>query len=67
MEKEYSTLDEMLELVEMEIRELLSTYDFPGDDTPIVAGSAFRALEEAKAGQVGPWVKLLQLLQSQLY
>ena len=47
--------EEMLELVEMEIRELLSTYDFPGDDTPIVAGSAFRALEEAKAGQVGPW------------
>lgn len=47
--------DEMLELVEMEIRELLSTYDFPGDDTPIIAGSAFRALEEAKAGQVGPW------------
>ena len=50
-----SDKDEMLELVEMEIRELLSTYDFPGDDTPIVAGSAFRALEEAKAGTVGPW------------
>jgi elongation factor Tu len=47
--------DEMLELVEMEIRELLSTYDFPGDDTPIIAGSAFQALEEAKAGTVGPW------------
>lgn len=47
--------DEMLELVEMEIRELLSTYDFPGDDTPIVAGSAFQALEEAKKGSVGPW------------
>ncbi len=47
--------DEMLELVEMEIRELLSTYDFPGDDTPIVAGSAFQALEEAKKGVVGPW------------
>lgn len=47
--------DEMLELVEMEIRELLSTYDFPGDDTPIIAGSAFRALEEAKNGQVGEW------------
>ena len=47
--------DEMLELVEMEVRELLSTYDFPGDDTPVVAGSAFRALEEAKAGTVGPW------------
>lgn len=47
--------EEMLELVEMEIRELLSTYDFPGDDTPIIAGSAFQALEEAKAGTVGPW------------
>ncbi|AXK49400.1 elongation factor Tu [Aliarcobacter trophiarum LMG 25534] len=47
--------DEMLELVEMEIRELLSTYDFPGDDTPIVAGSAFQALEEAKKGVVGEW------------
>lgn len=50
-----SDKDEMIELVELEIRELLSTYDFPGDDTPIVAGSAFRALEEAKAGTVGPW------------
>ncbi|AXX88040.1 elongation factor Tu [Malaciobacter marinus] len=47
--------EEMLELVEMEIRELLSEYDFPGDDTPIIAGSAFQALEEAKAGNVGPW------------
>ena len=47
--------EEMLELVEMEVRELLSTYDFPGDDTPIVAGSAFQALEEAKAGSVGVW------------
>ncbi len=36
---------ELLELVEMEIRELLSSYDFPGDDTPIVAGSALAALE----------------------
>ena len=50
-----SDKDEMIELVELEIRELLSTYDFPGDDTPIIAGSAFKALEEAKAGQVGPW------------
>mgnify|MGYP003586602193 FL=1 len=47
--------EEMLELVEMEIRELLSMYDFPGDDTPIIAGSAFQALEEAKAGNVGSW------------
>ena len=37
--------DELLELVEMEIRELLSEYEFPGDDIPIVAGSALQALE----------------------
>ena len=37
--------DELLELVEMEVRELLSTYEFPGDDTPIIIGSALKALE----------------------
>jgi len=37
--------DELIELVEMEIRELLDTYDFPGDDTPIIVGSALKALE----------------------
>jgi len=37
--------EELLELVEMEVRELLSNYDFPGDDTPIVTGSALKALE----------------------
>ncbi|MGX6962053.1 elongation factor Tu [Vagococcus xieshaowenii] len=37
--------EELLELVEMEVRDLLSEYEFPGDDTPIVAGSALRALE----------------------
>ncbi|MEM0529634.1 elongation factor Tu [Zongyangia sp. HA2173] len=36
---------ELLELVEMEIRDLLSSYDFPGDDTPIIVGSALKALE----------------------
>ena len=36
---------ELLELVEMEVRELLSSYDFPGDDIPVVAGSALKALE----------------------
>ena len=36
---------ELLELVEMEVRELLSKYDFPGDDTPIIHGSALKALE----------------------
>jgi len=55
--------EEMLELVEMEVRELLSEYDFPGDDTPIVAGSAFQALEEAKAGKIGEWAeKILKLM-----
>jgi len=37
--------DELLELVEMEVRDLLSQYDFPGDDTPIIRGSALKALE----------------------
>lgn len=37
--------EEMLELVEMEIRDLLSKYDFPGDDTPIIKGSGLKALE----------------------
>ena len=42
---------ELLELVEMEIRELLNSYDFPGDDTPIVRGSALKAVEaEGKVG-----------------
>jgi elongation factor Tu len=36
---------ELLELVEMEVRELLDKYDFPGDDTPVVTGSALKALE----------------------
>ncbi|GAB1427156.1 elongation factor Tu [Aminivibrio sp.] len=38
--------DELLELVEMEVRELLSSYDFPGDDIPVVRGSALKVLEE---------------------
>jgi len=37
--------DELLELVEMEVRELLSSYDFPGDDIPVITGSALKALE----------------------
>lgn len=41
--------DELLELVELEVRELLSDYDFPGDDIPIVAGSALQALETMTA------------------
>ena len=42
--------EELLELVEMEVRGLLDEYGFPGDDTPIVKGSAFKALEAAAAG-----------------
>ncbi|MGB1166622.1 MAG: GTP-binding protein, partial [Cycloclasticus sp.] len=37
--------EELLELVEMEVRELLDMYEFPGDDTPIITGSALKALE----------------------
>ncbi|BCD45795.1 elongation factor Tu [Helicobacter suis] len=55
---------ELLDLVEMEIRELLSTYEFPGDDTPIIAGSALKALEEAKSGSIGTWgEKVLKLME----
>ena len=42
---------ELLELVEMEIRDLLNEYEFPGDDTPIIQGSALKALEDP----MGPW------------
>jgi elongation factor Tu len=41
--------EELLELVEMEVRDLLSEYDFPGDDTPIIQGSALKALEGDEA------------------
>ena len=44
---------EMLELVEMELRELLSKYDFPGDDTPIIAGSALMALNDKDDNGLG--------------
>jgi elongation factor Tu len=44
---------EMLELVEMELRDLLSTYEFPGDDTPIIAGSALMALNGEDDNELG--------------
>ena len=44
--------EELLELVEMEIRELLSEYDFPGDEIPIIKGSALKALEALTAGNI---------------
>jgi len=56
---------ELLELVELEVRELLSKYDFPGDDIPIVSGSALKALEgdEGETGK-GSVLKLLEAIDS---
>ena len=52
--------EELLELVEMEIRDLLSSYDFPGDDTPIIRGSALEALNNP----MGPWGdKIVELFE----
>ena len=45
--------EELLELVEMEVRDLLSAYDFPGDDTPIIIGSALMALEGKDDNEIG--------------
>ncbi len=54
---------ELLELVEMEIRDLLSAYGFPGDDTPIVKGSALKANEACDANDLGSeWLKPIQEL-----
>ena len=55
--------DELLDLVEMEIRDLLSQYDFPGDDTPIVRGSAREALESASTDINAPeYACILELM-----
>ena len=57
--------EELLELVEMEVRELLSDYDFPGDDTPLVTGSALKALEGDSSDIGVPSImKLLEALDS---
>ena len=57
--------EELLELVEMEIRELLDKYDFPGDDTPIITGSALKALE-GDTSEIGTpsIVKLVEAMDS---
>ena len=53
--------EELLDLVEMEVRELLDEYDFPGDDTPIIRGSALKALEDP----TGEWAeKVVELMQA---
>jgi elongation factor Tu len=52
--------EELLELVEMEVRELLDEYEFPGDDIPVIAGSALKALENPAGGE---WAdKILELM-----
>ena len=57
--------DELVELVEMEVRELLDYYEFPGDDTPIVVGSALKALEGDEGEQgLGSIQALLEALDS---
>jgi elongation factor Tu len=57
--------DELLELVEMEVRELLDSYEFPGDDTPIIIGSALKALEGDPSDIGVPSVqKLVEILDS---
>ena len=55
--------EELLELVEMEVRELLSSYEFPGDDTPIIRGSALKALEGDAAYQDKIW-ELMEAVDS---
>ena len=54
---------ELIELVEMELRDLLNEYDFPGDDTPIIVGSALKALECGCGKRECPWCgKILELM-----
>ncbi|HBV03453.1 elongation factor Tu [Mammaliicoccus lentus] len=52
--------EELLELVEMEVRDLLTEYDFPGDDTPVIAGSALKALEGDEAYEE----KIVELMEA---
>ncbi len=56
---------ELLELVELEVRELLSTYGFPGDEVPVVRGSALAALESASTDPTSPeYAPILELMQA---
>ena len=56
--------EELLDLVEMEVRDLLSEYDFPGDDTPIVRGSALKALEDPSSEWGDKVVELMEIVDS---
>ncbi|ABS51169.1 elongation factor Tu [Campylobacter hominis] len=56
---------ELIELVEEEVKDLLKEYGFPGDEIPIIKGSALKALEEAKAGGDGEWsAKIMELMDA---
>ncbi|WP_324668460.1 elongation factor Tu [Geochorda subterranea] len=59
---------ELLELVEVEVRDLLSRYEFPGDEIPVIRGSALKAMEALQAGQENEWTegiaKLLEAVDS---
>ena len=55
---------ELLDLVEMEIRDLLTEYDFPGDDTPIIRGSALKALEDPKSEWGDKIIELMDTVDS---
>jgi len=56
---------ELLDLVELEVRELLSKYDFPGDEIPVIKGSALKAVEEVESGNLGENAqKILELMQA---
>jgi len=55
---------EIAELSEMEVRELLDKYEFPGDDTPVIKGSALKALEDPNGADAEPIVELLNTLDS---
>ena len=56
--------EELLELVEMEIRELLSEYDFPGDDIPVIKGSALKAVEAAGDPENPDCQSILELMDA---
>ena len=60
--------EELLELVEMDIREMLNEYSFPGDEVPIIKGSALKALEAANSGAdvtTDPWcASIIELMKA---
>jgi elongation factor Tu len=57
--------EELLELVELEVRELLSKYEFPGDDTPVIRGSALKALESGSDDPAAPeYASILELMSA---